>query len=150
MKAIVLFFAAAAAGGTWQEEILAAQNAIRAKVGVAPLQWSDKLGAVAQAWADDLLQRKAFAHKKKNPYGENLFESFGETPTPRDVVSKWGSEEANFNYKTNKCSGTCGHYTQLVWRDTKRVGCAVARGGGREVWVCEYDPPGNYVGQRPY
>jgi hypothetical protein len=44
----------------------------------------------------------------------------------------------------------CGHYTQIVWRNTKSVGCAVARGKGVEVWVCNYDPPGNYAGQRPY
>jgi pathogenesis-related protein 1 len=44
----------------------------------------------------------------------------------------------------------CGHYTQIVWRNTKAVGCAVGGKGAREVWVCDYDPPGNYVGQRPY
>jgi len=44
----------------------------------------------------------------------------------------------------------CGHYTQIVWRDTKQVGCGVARDNRREIWVCNYDPPGNWVGHRPY
>jgi hypothetical protein len=43
----------------------------------------------------------------------------------------------------------CGHYTQLVWRRARQVGCAAARGGSREVWVCEF-PEGNYIGMRPY
>ncbi len=44
----------------------------------------------------------------------------------------------------------CGHYTQIVWRGTTTLGCAVARSSFREVWVCEYSPAGNIVGQRPY
>jgi len=56
----------------------------------------------------------------------------------------------NYNYKTNRCKGMCGHYTQIVWRDTKELGCGVARGGDREIWVCDYSPPGNYQGRLPY
>jgi pathogenesis-related protein 1 len=65
-------------------------------------------------------------------------------------VDGWASEAAQYDYKTNRCTGTCGHYTQLVWRDTKEVGCAVARSANREVWACDYAPPGNYIGMRPY
>jgi hypothetical protein len=38
----------------------------------------------------------------------------------------------------------------LVWNNTREVGCAVASEPGREVWVCNYDPPGNWIGERPY
>jgi hypothetical protein len=38
----------------------------------------------------------------------------------------------------------------MVWRDTREVGCAVATDTEREVWVCEYYPPGNVAGFRPY
>ncbi len=48
----------------------------------------------------------------------------------------------------------CGHYTQIVWKNTERIGCgkATARRDGifKVYWVCQYDPSGNYVGQRPY
>ena len=43
-----------------------------------------------------------------------------------------------------------GHYTQLVWRDTREVGCAVARGTGYDVLVCRYWPAGNWMGESPY
>jgi len=39
-----------------------------------------------------------------------------------------------------------GHYTQMVWKNTKEVGCGFA---GSSL-VCRYSPPGNYFGQKPY
>jgi uncharacterized protein YkwD len=132
-------------------EMLAAHNAVRAKVGVPPLAWSEDLARVAQEWANTLIAERRFDHRPKSKYGENMFRMDGARVTAQKVVDRWASEQANFDRKSNKCrGGECGHYTQIVWRTTKEVGCAVARGGSREIWVCEYAPPGNYVGQRPY
>jgi uncharacterized protein YkwD len=130
--------------------LLEAQNAVRAKLDIPPLKWSDQLAARAQDWADTLLARGEFIHRPKSPYGENLFAVEGASVSPEDVVEAWATESRDYDYKTNKCSKVCGHYTQLVWAATKQVGCGVARGPRREVWVCDYDPPGNYVGKRPY
>jgi uncharacterized protein YkwD len=137
-------------GGDLARDTLAEHNAVRAKVGVAPLVWSDRLAAIAQQWADTLLARKQFVHSKNPAYGESLFEITGGVASPAKVVGAWAGESGQYDYAANQCRGVCGHYTQMVWRGTKEVGCAVARGGGREVWVCEYHPPGNWVGQRPY
>jgi hypothetical protein len=41
------------------------------------------------------------------------------------------------------------HFTQLIWRDTKQLGCGVANCGGLEYWVCRYAPPGNWNGEKP-
>jgi pathogenesis-related protein 1 len=131
-------------------EMLAAHNAVRARVGMAPLSWSARLAARSQDWADNLLARRQFVHRTNSTYGENLFEIIGATTSSAQVVKAWAEESRNYDYKSNRCRGVCGHFTQMVWGDTKEVGCAVARGGGREVWVCGYDPPGNWVGRRPY
>ena len=131
-------------------DMVDAHNAVRAGVKMPPLIWSDRLAERAQDWADTLLARRQFAHRQKSPYGENLFEITGGSSTSAQVVKAWADEVRDYDYKSNKCRGMCGHYTQIVWRDTKEVGCAVARGGGTEVWVCNYDPPGNYIGERPY
>jgi uncharacterized protein YkwD len=131
-------------------DMLAAHNAVRATAEVAPLVWSDHLAAISQEWADTLLSRKQFVHSRNAAYGENLFEIRGGAASPAKVVEAWAAESRQYDYATNQCRGVCGHYTQIVWSSTKAVGCAVARGDGREVWVCEYDPPGNWVGQRPY
>jgi len=66
------------------------------------------------------------------------------------VVKLWADEARSFDVRTNSCTGVCGHYTQIVWRATRDVGCAEATDRYRQVWVCEYDPPGNVVGYRPY
>ena len=139
-----------AADESLSREMLAAHNSVRATVKVPPLVWSDQLASTAQEWANTLIERKQFVHRPKSKFGENLFEIEGAKSTPKQVVDRWASEVSNYDYKTNRCHGVCGHYTQIIWRDTKEVGCAVARGGAREVWVCEYNPPGNYVGHRPY
>jgi len=131
-------------------EMLAAHNEVRTRIGVAPLSWSEKLAAHAQEWADSLLARRQFAHRPKSKYGENLFEVVGASASASQVVDAWASESGDYDYATNRCRGVCGHYTQIVWRDTKEVGCAVARGAGREVWVCNYSPPGSWIGKRPY
>lgn len=149
--ALLAAAAATAAGeNSLSQDMLAAHNAVRATVKVPPLIWSDRLARSAQEWANTLIEKKDFRHRQKSTFGENLYQVEGAKANPKEVVDRWASESSNFDYKSNRCRGVCGHYTQIVWRDTKEIGCAVARGGAREVWVCEYDPPGNYVGHRPY
>jgi len=131
-------------------EALAAHNAVRARTQVPPLAWSAHLAARAQDWANTLLARRQFSHRPNAPYGENLFSISGGLASPAEVVRAWADEARNYDYADNSCRGVCGHYTQIVWADTTEVGCAVARGGGREVWVCNYNPPGNWVGRRPW
>jgi uncharacterized protein YkwD len=131
--------------------MLAAHNAVRTRAGVPPLTCSNELASVARQWAASLLHNGKFSHTPNSKYGENLFEVRGSKASPAEVVGEWAAEAKDYNPAKNTCreGAVCGHYTQLIWRRTKHVGCAVARGGGREFWVCNYDPPGNWVGQRP-
>ncbi len=135
--------------GTLAREMLTTHNAVRAEAKLPPLQWSSSLAAFSQKWANTLLARNRTAHNPNSPYGENILIT-GVGFSPSLVVREWASESTNYRYRSNTCRGDCGHYTQIVWRDTRRVGCAVARGARREVWVCSYDPPGNYEGEWPY
>jgi uncharacterized protein YkwD len=128
-------------------------NYWRNQLGIGDLVWSDELAVFAQEWANNLAKSCKMKHRQKSPYGENIFWTSASS-NPQEVVDAWGSEEQYFNHKTQKCKGdwsVCGHYTQLIWEKTKKVGCAVAVcTGGGEIWVCNYDPPGNYIGQKPY
>lgn len=128
------------------------------------LQWSAAAAAVAQAWAEGCV----WGHNPDRgadgiARGENIAASTpGYWATPADVVGDWASEWADYTYASNGCAAgqQCGHYTQLVWRSTARVGCAKATctgtspfsgySGPWEYYVCDYEPPGNYRGQRPY
>ncbi len=147
---VVLAAAQTPRAGEFATEMLAAHNLVRAQVPVPPLAWSGKLAAVAQKWADHLLASGRFEHQTRNSYGENLFEARGRDVSPLDVVADWAAEASAYSYRTNTCSGKCGHYTQLVWRTTREVGCAAAHQPGRQVVVCEYNPPGNWQRERPW
>jgi hypothetical protein len=44
-----------------------------------------------------------------------------------------------------------GHYTQLVWAQTAKVGCGfVQYGKNEQLLVCNYLPAGNTIGQKMY
>ncbi|MCA9606032.1 MAG: hypothetical protein KC619_10580 [Myxococcales bacterium] len=142
--------------------ITAAHNAVRARVGATPalppLTWSPDLAAHAQRWADRLAANGCGLQHSGDAYGENLAGYGGIEASPDRVVEGWASEQRCYTFgpfqRGDRCEGNCGacgHYTQVVWRGTRRVGCGVATcDGGREVWVCKYDPPGNMIGERPY
>ncbi len=134
------------------KQMVNAHNSWRKQTGVAPLAWSPRLASFAQEWANTLAARDEFRHRDNNNYGENLAASQGKSLSPHGVVRLWGEEVKDYNYKTNSCKPgeMCGHYTQLVWHKTREVGCAKAETGNKEVWVCNYNPPGNYRGQKPY
>jgi uncharacterized protein YkwD len=132
------------------DEMLNAHNKWRAKVGVPPLRWSNELASYAQNWANQLAARGQLEHRQERKYGENLFMGSGNKWSPTEVVDDWGSEVQDYDYSSNSCRSICGHYTQIVWKETTEVGCGVARSGNREVWVCNYNPHGNRIGRKPY
>ncbi len=132
------------------QEMLNAHNRWRTDLGLKPLRWSPRLANYAQQWANYLAASGKFEHRQQQQYGENLFFGSGRRWSATEVVNSWGNEVKDYNYTKNTCRSVCGHYTQIVWRNTTEVGCAVARKGREEYWVCNYNPPGNYIGQRPY
>ena len=131
-----------------------AHNVWRQQVGVAGLTWSSEAATMAQGWANELKKQGcALEHNPDNDdFGENVYLSSGMNPTPKDVVDAWGSEISDYNYATNSCKKgkVCGHYTQIVWSSTTEVGCGKATCGREQVWVCNYNPPGNWIGEKPY
>ena len=136
-------------------EFLSVQNDARADVGDAPLQWHPQLARYAQWWAaQNAVYGDCGLHHSGGPYGENVFwGSPGKDWAPSDAVSQWAGEKRWYSYFFNACAfyDGCGHYTQIVWKDSRYVGCAkVTCGDGNVFITCNYYPPGNYIGQRPY
>ena len=122
-----------------------------------PLSWSPTLAQAAQAWADQLARGGCGLQHSSDRYGENLFGAGGFSPNARHVVESWASEARCYTFgpfqRGDACRGdcsACGHYTQIVWRETRQLGCGMSQCGNREVWVCKYDPAGNMLGERPY
>jgi len=130
-------------------------NAKRHDVGVAPLQWSTKLAAAAQNWASHLANDEGckLIHTQNNSYGENLFAGQGAPYTALSAMQNWYGEIAKYHYGVLTDSNwyATGHYTQMIWQNTTEVGLGKATcSGGVTVIVAEYNPPGNYMGEKPY
>lgn len=138
---------------------LAAQNGERALLGVAPLRWDAGLARSAQSWADHLAATGAFAHAQtdpRDPQGENLWAGTRGRYSVEAMIDAWAREKRVFKpgaFPANSLTGRwqdVGHYTQLIWRDTRQVGCAVATGAREDVLVCRYSRAGNWAGERPF
>jgi pathogenesis-related protein 1 len=140
------------------QTMLRLHNKARKDVGVGPLVWSDKLAAYAQKWADHLaatgcrMEHRPSSGKWKRIYGENLFMGTAGYYGVGDAVDAWVSEKKDYHGKALNSSNwhDAGHYTQVVWRNTKEVGCAKKVCNGMVIVVCNYNPPGNVLGKKSY
>lgn len=145
-----------------QNEFIAVHNKWRAEVGTPTIKWSATLATTAQGWANNLKGRGCVMEHSTTNLGENLYwasetrSEAGATAqaiTPTQVTDAWGNEKQDYSYDTNTCAAgkQCGHYTQVVWKTTTEVGCAMAICDDKsQVWVCNYSPAGNFTGQKPY
>ena len=164
---MVLVAACANASEVDRDIIVAAHNKWRAEVGVGKLSYSPELELSSQAWADHLKHSNHCQMRHSKPegrYGENLYWasaiiwSDGRRELQKVLAEKpvdsWGDEKADYDYATSSCKPgkMCGHYTQMVWKTSTKVGCAyaVCEDSQEQVWVCQYQPAGNWVGSKPY
>ncbi len=141
---------------SFAERVLAAHNGERATVGAPPLRWNHTLAQGAQQWADQLTRTGRFEHspddRARAPVGENIW---GGTPgafEPEAMVGLWISESRNFvpgvfpaNSRTGRVEDV-SHYTQVIWRRTTQVGCALSEGARQDILVCRYSAAGNIFG----
>ncbi|KAI5314951.1 hypothetical protein L3X38_044127 [Prunus dulcis] len=134
------------------DDYVKAHNAARAAVSLDTLDWDEGLADSAKNYANQRAGDCDLVHSNSGP-GENLAMSPDGDLTAKLAVDQWVAEKADYDYKTNTCAPgkQCGHYTQVVWRDTGLVGCAkVQCAYGGSYVVCHYDPAGNSVGVKPY
>lgn len=151
-------------GGTiaradFNQRVLAAHNAERATIGVPSMVWNANLAADARAWADELAATGRFEHSPdkagEEAQGENLWAGTPRAFSPEAMVHLWLTEKRDYRpgvFPNNSRSGdveNVGHYTQMIWRSSRQVGCATAVGRDEEFLVCRYSQAGNVVGQRP-
>jgi hypothetical protein len=161
--------AAHGAGPLWtpqelNQRLLAAHNAERVRLGIPPLRWSDKLARQSLEWARQLTLIEGLEHSDIADYvdptdgeeGENLWRGTRGYYTPEQMVNLWVDERkifVNGPFPRNSTTGQwrdVGHYTQLIWRSTTEVGCAIAASEEDEVLVCRYLEGGNVIGEKPY
>lgn len=142
------------------QRLLAAHNRERSAAGIPALAWDPLLAAEAASWGRELAASGEFEHAPdrggEDPQGENLWAGTRGAYAPEEMVDGWIEEKKYFRpgrFPDNSLTGDfadVGHYTQLMWRESDRVGCALAEGAAEEVLVCRYRTAGNVVGERPF
>lgn len=140
------------------DAMLTYHNALRAKHQAPALAWDKQLEAAAKDWASQC----KFMHSGSAGQGENLFAVGGAvTGSPADMaLQTWYDEIQAYNFANPGYSPATGHATQMLWRDSKLLGCAMQRcpslgaslgwGPDTSIVVCRYAPPGNVVGYFQY
>nr|XP_054763470.1 uncharacterized protein LOC129270086 [Lytechinus pictus] len=141
-------------------------NEIRREPGASDMyyiDWDDALASQAQSLADSCV----FHHVNEglvigefDTIGENIFAMGGESSdikTGVDAVDEWYKEKDNYNVADNSCSAECGHYTQVTWAESRRVGCGRnycpdLQNAFPNAWyiVCTYGPAGNVGTEKPF
>ncbi|XP_066528098.1 peptidase inhibitor 16 [Hoplias malabaricus] len=146
-----------------KRQILQSHNIYRSQVNppaadMISLVWGEELSLVAKAYSAKCI----WDHNpdlQKNEMGENLFISTGAFKLEK-ALSDWFEERTDYDYDNNTCpeDKMCGHYTQMVWAKTTRVGCEVhfcqtvesLDFKNASLLVCNYSPAGNVIGLKPY
>jgi uncharacterized protein YkwD len=140
---------------TFTRAMLDQHNRARAEQGLPPLAWNAALAAAASAYAAELAEAGAFEHSDDDSdHGENLWMGTRQAYAFEEMVAHWVSEKTNFRRDAPNMSATgelsdVGHYTQIVWKDTREVGCGVASDASDDYLVCRYFPAGNVEGEDP-
>ncbi|KAF7555608.1 hypothetical protein G7Z17_g2036 [Cylindrodendrum hubeiense] len=136
-----------------QQSALDAHNSARSDVGNADLVWDAALAADAQEWATHLVSLGSLEHSSVEDQGENLYMQYTTDSPYTNAVAAFVAEKSSYNGEVITSTNylTFGHYTQVVWKDTTKVGMAIASGTSGEVYVvARYSLPGNYMGETPY
>lgn len=135
----------------FERDCLKAHNDFRVKHGVSPLKLNKKLCRFAEEWAKIIASRGTPAHRNNSPYGENIFCSWSSSNNV--VVKGWEPVEHWYSEGDTHCFGRepstlkTGHFTQVVWKDSRMLGVGQARNRSGQVFiVANYDPPGNFIG----
>lgn len=140
------------------QEALDHHNKVRKDVGSPPLEWSAEIAAYAQEWADHLAQdgcemvHRSSVNMNEKGYGENIYWSSGRSKALSASLS-WYSEISLYHGEAISMSNFSGfgHYTQMVWKKTTKVGIGkTVCANGSVIIVANYDPAGNFIGQKPY
>jgi len=138
--------------------ILQIHNQARAATNASPalpsLTWDSSLANGAQGWAN-IIGPSKHSECHSGAQGSGQGENIADFGTVAAGVQFWYDEKSKYSYPTPVAQGAPYlHYTQMVWRDTRRIGCGKAPSPKyyptNIVLVCRYSPAGNFFGRKPY
>jgi hypothetical protein len=143
-------------GHAFSARLLLAQNVERRRLGLSPLEWDPQLEASASTYADKLATTGDWQHSprvSRRGQGENLWMGTKGNFTAEEMIGGWVSEKTKFragifpNVSSTGHWEDVGHYTQVIWATTDRIGCSLRSSPRYDYLVCRYAQAGNVMGQ---
>ena len=135
--------------------VVAIHNQVRSAEGIGPIMWDRSLAAAADAYAQQLAVTGRWGHspdQARPGQGENLWMGTRGAFSVDQMVGAWASERMMFRRgafpevsQTGRWEDV-GHYTQMIWPGSTRVGCAIRSSSRNDYLVCRYSPGGNVMG----
>ncbi|XP_063415449.1 cysteine-rich secretory protein 3-like [Mytilus trossulus] len=111
------------------------------------LEWDDQLKNEAHNWTKVCIWGHEGGGRGENKglfIGDNYREGIS------DMVKSWYDEINEYNYTGKSCLPSSCHYTQMVWADTRKIGCSLNKCNFGMFLCCFYDPMGNNLSEYPY
>jgi uncharacterized protein YkwD len=140
-----------------EARLLTIHNRARSAAGAPPVIWDERLAAAAAAYGPSLQRLGKLAHSPpatRPGQGENLWMGTHGAYSVEEMAGGWVAEKSLFRsgvFPDVSRSGhwsDVAHYTQMIWKGSSRVGCALHRSRAWDFLICRYSPPGNVIGQR--
>jgi len=139
-----------------KDAIVKQHNQERGKTGgndMLTMTWDEDLARLAQGLSDTC----RFKHDNLQlPGGERVGQNLAWSSRMNEDVTGmaqgWINEKRVYDLRSGSCRGVCGHYTQMVWSKTDKIGCgktSCTHGKRGTILVCDYSPAGNFNGEKP-
>jgi hypothetical protein len=135
--------------------VVVLHNQVRAAAGSPQIVWDSSLARAADFYAAELARTGRWGHSApatRTGQGENLWMGTRGAFRVDQMVGAWTSEGQLFRPGTfprvsrNGDWEQVGHYTQMIWPGSTRVGCALRSSARNDYFVCRYSPSGNVMG----
>lgn len=135
----------------FRQEALKQHNSYRNMHRAPSLNRDYELDNIAQEYANRLAKQCSGIVHSNNGKGENLYFSYNKLPTGNEVVTEFYNEIKYYIFGANNLGSSnfsrIGHFTQVVWTETKKLGSGIQKCGDKYYVVMNYFPPGNVIGK---
>ncbi|XP_050403839.1 SCP domain-containing protein 1 isoform X2 [Patella vulgata] len=110
------------------------------------VRWNETLAERAAAEINSCL----YFNKGNGAIYAMIYEKYTGTSLISEAVGRWADEKNKFRLSVPCTDVKACRYSQIVWAETREVGCARQTCNDMSMVACMYDPPGNVIGEQAY
>lgn len=127
-----------------RKQALTTHNIYRKNHKSPKMEIDTKLCKEAQKYAEYLASIHKVVHDENTNCGENIITLKGVLSNGRNVTNWWYKEINKYNFDNPRFDPSSGHFTQVVWKNSKFFGYGEAVSNHKTIYaVARYFPAGN-------